>query len=83
MKKYHNMTNETDFEGNEAFFKENNSTYLSWSDVFWVVLFFFFAIGFFVRSNELSKMENEKMKLEEKVNYYEKQLKIYGTKSLK
>jgi cbb3-type cytochrome oxidase subunit 3 len=44
MKKYHNMTDESDFEGNEAFFEENRPLSLSIADL---VLTLFFLVCFF------------------------------------
>lgn len=57
-KKFYNMTGE-DIQSNEELFIENNPKSLTWVDVFWLLLFCFFTIGFFVQTNRIEGLENQ------------------------
>ncbi len=70
--KHFNMTDESDFEGNEAFFEENRPYKLTWLDVFWLASYFIgWALVFwllysnYVLNAELSKQGNLKAKIDE------------------
>jgi len=67
-----NMTDESDFEGNEAFFEKNRPYNLTWLDVFWLASFFIgWALVFwllycnYVLNTELSKQGNLKARIAE------------------
>ena len=65
MKKYHNMTGETDFEGNEAFFEENRPISLSIADLVLTLIFLacFFGSIYLYFENKTLKEELEQKHL--------------------
>lgn len=70
--RHFNMTDETDLEGNEAFFEENRPYNLTLLDVFWLASYFIgWALVFwllycnYVLNDQISKQGNLKAKIAE------------------